>query len=284
MIVPIILSSDKTQLTLFRDKSAYPIYLTIGNIPKQICWKLSMHTQILLGYIPTTKLSSISNKAACHRTLANLFHACMCEVLGLLASYGKSGLKLSSGNGIWCQCHLIVAIYVSDYLEQVLVTCTYYGCCLKCTVLPSQLGKYEMFPPHVQSLLLDIYELVDSDVHAFNVACDEARMKPIYHPFWEILPLADIFLLITPDILHQLLQGVVRHLVSWLIHIFSKAAIDTRCRAIPPNHNILLFTKGISSLSCISGHEHKKMCSFLLGLIVDLPVPSGQISPRLTRA
>ncbi|KAJ3897226.1 hypothetical protein F5879DRAFT_983267, partial [Lentinula edodes] len=35
-IVPVILSSDKTQITLFRNKSAYPVYLTIGNLPKEI--------------------------------------------------------------------------------------------------------------------------------------------------------------------------------------------------------------------------------------------------------
>ena len=35
-VVPILLSTDKTQLTSFRNKSAYPLYLTIGNIPKEI--------------------------------------------------------------------------------------------------------------------------------------------------------------------------------------------------------------------------------------------------------
>jgi len=52
--------------------------------------------------------------------------------------------------------------------------------------------------------------------------------------------------------------------------------IDARCRAIPPNHNILLFPKGISILSWVTGHEHKKICSILLGLIVGLPVPDGR--------
>ncbi|KAH8999683.1 hypothetical protein EDB86DRAFT_3075750 [Lactarius hatsudake] len=33
-VVPLILSSDKTQLILFQGKAAYPVYLTIGNIPK----------------------------------------------------------------------------------------------------------------------------------------------------------------------------------------------------------------------------------------------------------
>jgi hypothetical protein len=42
-VIPIILSSDKTQLTQFRDNMAYPVYLTIGNIPKDIRQKPSRH-------------------------------------------------------------------------------------------------------------------------------------------------------------------------------------------------------------------------------------------------
>ncbi|THU94630.1 hypothetical protein K435DRAFT_584073, partial [Dendrothele bispora CBS 962.96] len=35
-IVPVIISSDKTQITLFLNKSAYPVYMTIGSLPKEI--------------------------------------------------------------------------------------------------------------------------------------------------------------------------------------------------------------------------------------------------------
>ena len=76
-IIPIMLSSDKTQLTQFRGKMAYPIYLIIGNIPKDIRRKPSRSAQMLLGYIPTTKLEGFANKTGRRRTLANLFHACM---------------------------------------------------------------------------------------------------------------------------------------------------------------------------------------------------------------
>ncbi|KAH9953931.1 hypothetical protein BC827DRAFT_1273072 [Russula dissimulans] len=40
-IIPLVVSSDKTQLTLFWNKMAYPVYLTIGNVPKDICRKPS---------------------------------------------------------------------------------------------------------------------------------------------------------------------------------------------------------------------------------------------------
>jgi hypothetical protein len=117
-VIPVIVSSDKTQLTLFRDKMAYPIYLTIGNIPKDIRRKPSHNAQLLVGYIPTTKLGGMNVKAARRRALANLFHSCMHSVLGPISSYGESGLPMMSGDGIWCRCHPIFAIFVGDYPEQ----------------------------------------------------------------------------------------------------------------------------------------------------------------------
>ena len=50
----------------------------------------------------------------------------------------------------------------------------------------------------------------------------------MYHLFWESFPLADIYLLITHDILHQMLQGVIKHLIAWLIDIstFGPAQIN----------------------------------------------------------
>ena len=63
-IIPVIISSDKTQITLFRNKSAYPVYLTIGNLPKSIRRKPSRQGQILLAYLPCTCLLHITNMAA----------------------------------------------------------------------------------------------------------------------------------------------------------------------------------------------------------------------------
>jgi hypothetical protein len=132
--------------------------------------------------------------------------------------------------------------------------------------------------------VIDTYLLADGDVHAFHLACREAGLKPVYHPFWQTLPLTDVFVSITPDILHQMLQGMVKHLISWLVGIFGPMAIDLRCKSIPPNHKILLFTKGITMLLRVSGHEHKKMSSIILGLIVDLPIPGGRDSSCVVRA
>lgn len=283
-VIPVIISSDKTQLTVFRDNMAYPVYLTIGNIPKNIRRKPTRMAQVLIGYIPTSKLEGMTNKTARRRAVANLFHGCMRDILHPIIVPGVSGVAMKSGDGVWRRCHPIFANFVGDYPEQSLVTCTYSGQCPKCHVTPDELGEYETFPPRLRQSALDTYLLSDEEVHVFHAACRHAGLKPVYHPFWESLPLADIFISITPDILHQLLQGMMKHLIGWLVDIFGPTEIDARCRAMPPNHKTMLFAKGITTLSHVSGHEHKKVCSLLLGLIIDLPIPGGRDSTRLVRA
>jgi hypothetical protein len=208
----------------------------------------------------------------------------MQNALGPISSYGETGIEMKSGDGVWRRCHPIFAVFVGDYPEQVLMTCTYTGRCPKCKVPLGRLGKYETFPRRVQSTVIDTYQLCDGDAPTFNRACHEAGVKPVYHPFWETFPLMDIFLSITPDILHQMLQGMVKHLVEWLIGVYGAKAINARCRKIPPNHKVMLFTRGLTGLSYMSGHEHKKMCGILLGIVVDLPVPGGFDSTCIIRA
>jgi len=111
----LIVSTDKTQVTLFRDKMAYPIYLTIGNIPKRIRREVNSQAQILIGYIPTTKLTGISGATARRWAMTNLFHACMQSALGPISSYGETGIEMKCGNGIWRRCHPILAAFVADH-------------------------------------------------------------------------------------------------------------------------------------------------------------------------
>jgi len=160
----------------------------------------------------------------------------------------------------------------------------FHGHCPKCLVPPGQLGKYKSFLLCTQRSMTRTYFLADGDRHQFHQACCEAGMKPIVHPFWATLPLVDVFILIIPDILHQMLQGMMKHLIHWLVGIFGPSTINAQCKSIPPNHKIGLFPKGIMILSCVTGQEHKRICGFLLGLIVNLPVPGGLDSSCMVKA
>jgi hypothetical protein len=134
--------------------------------------------------------------------------------------------------------------------------------------------------------VIDTYLLADKDMTSFHPACCSAGLKPVFHPFWCSLPLTNIFISITPDILHQLLQGVLKHILSWITHpaVFGGAVINAQCWSVPPNHHITIFTKGITSLLWGTGKEHKAMCGFLMGLITDLPLWGRQTSSHVVKA
>jgi hypothetical protein len=270
---------------MFRNKSAYPVYLTIGNIPKALRKKPSSRAQVLLAYLPTTKLEHITNKASRRRSLMNLFHACMGRILELLESAGLDGVIMSRGDGVQHRNHPILAAYTSDYPEQVLVTCTKSGECPVCDISPNELGSHDA-ELHFRDLhaILSAFGLADKDFAAFMRACLDAHIKPVQSPFWSQLPLTNIFQSITPDVLHQILQGIFKHLLTWLKAIYGDAEIDARCRLLPPNHNIRLFSNGICNLSKVTGKEHDEMTRIILGVIIDLQLPDNHNSSRLIRA
>ncbi|KAG1759121.1 hypothetical protein EDD22DRAFT_995726, partial [Suillus occidentalis] len=286
-IIPVIISSDKTQVTLFRNKTAYPVYMTIGNIPKEIRRKPSRHAHVLLAYLPTTRLEHVTNKASRRRMLANLYHACVGRVLAPLATAGIDGVNMRSGDGAVRRCHPLFACFAGDYPEQVLVTGVKTMQCPSCDVPSDELGLAAgaaNYQPRNLDAVLDALCVLDEGGLAFIRACTEAGIKPIIHPYWEGLPFVNIFKSITPDILHQLYQGLVKHLLTWLSEACGSAEIDARCHRLPPNHHIRHFTKGITTLSRLSGTEHSQICRFLLGIIIDIRLPNNMSSSRLLHA
>jgi Plavaka transposase len=115
-------------------------------------------------------------------------------------------------------------------------------------------------------------DTIDSSPSEYSKACTAAGIKPVQNPFWRNLPYVNIFHSITPDILHQIHKGIIKHLLIWLKDMFGADAIDSHCSRLPLNHNLHLFSKGITSLSHVLGKEHRDICRILLGVIIDIPI------------
>lgn len=144
-VAPVILATDKMQLTQFSgNKSAYPVYLMLGNLPKGIQRKPSKNACILIAYLFVHKLpkSNLTELNHCSR-MQRIFHESMHIILKPLEKASQEGIKMKSSNGNIRLVHPIVTCYVADYPEQCLVACSKYGTCPKCRKRAKELAKID---------------------------------------------------------------------------------------------------------------------------------------------
>ncbi|KAJ7462850.1 hypothetical protein FB451DRAFT_1494885 [Mycena latifolia] len=278
-VAPLILSSDKTMLSNFRgDNTAWPVYLTIGNIGKETRRKVSAHATVLIGYLPIPKFDCFDKNT---RSLAKyrLFHECMSVIMESVVEAGKFGRSMVCADSMKRNVWPIFAAYVADYPEQCLVSCCKENRCPICTVSPDDRGDHQEHP------LRDVWETLffmqRQQAGAKDTAFEENGMCAVYPPFWAKLPHSDIFQSFTPDLLHQLHKGVFKdHLVSWCTEIIGKLEVDKRFRAMPDHHGVRHFKNGISSVSQWTGSEHKEMEKVFLGLIAAGAHPQMVVAVR----
>ncbi|KAJ6533903.1 hypothetical protein DFH09DRAFT_932549 [Mycena vulgaris] len=266
-LAPIIISSDKTQLTRFSgDKQAWPVYLTIGNIGKETRRRPSSRATVLIGYIPVTKLE-IFTKPKRSAVSHQLFHDCMKVMLEPLKVAGRDGVQMDCADGFVRKMFPILSAYIADYPEQCLVACCQENACPRCLVHPKKRGE------PVDSTLRNPDEtlrvLLAQSRGDFPVKFVDQNLRPM-NPFWADLPHCDIFSCMTPDILHELHNGLFGdHVVSWATAATTGTddEIDNRFRAMTPHPTLRHFKKGISLTSQWTGTERKNMEKVFLGVL-----------------
>ncbi|KAI6130825.1 hypothetical protein EV401DRAFT_2054208 [Pisolithus croceorrhizus] len=232
IVAPIILSLDKTTLSQFSsDKKAWPVYLTIGNISKDVRQQVAAHVTLLIGYLPVSKLECF-HKKSWSLVGHHLFHHAMSLLLHPLVDSGLQGREMICANGYLCrQClntlptpHCLVQSNQHGDLEECM--------CRRMADMLKTLKKFNAKGLHAE------------------------------------LPFTDIFTCLTPNILHQLHKGIFHdHLLQWCISIIGKKEIDAHFQAMTQYPCLRHFKKGISSVLQWTGTEHKEMERVFVGLL-----------------
>ncbi|KAI5886664.1 uncharacterized protein SCHCODRAFT_02517285 [Schizophyllum commune H4-8] len=278
-VCPVILSTDKTQLSAFSgDKQAWPVYLTIGNISKDIRRQPSSRATVLVGYLPVCKLTCFREK---ERSLEGyrLFHECMSQILDGLVTAGQDGVEMTCADGWVRRIHPILAAYIADYPEQCLVCCIRENSCPCCKISPDDRGKGPPFDRPPLRKQAEAMTVLTAQAAGNNPPAFDALNLRAVKPFWHNLPHTDIFSCMTPDLLHQVHKGVFKeHVAKWstlaiglpreeLDESARKREMDARYQATPLHHTLRHFNKGISRTTQWTGKEQKGMEKTFLGTL-----------------
>ncbi|KAG8911041.1 hypothetical protein FRC02_006841 [Tulasnella sp. 418] len=268
-IAPVIIASDKTCLSNFSgDKTAYLVYITIGNLSKSLRRQPSKQATLLLGYLPVPSLTCCSDNLQSLKTYG-LFHECMKKILEPLEKYGLEGKQMVCADGKLRVVFPILGAYVADYPEQCLVACTRENHCPRCLVDPKERGNPEPSERRRQKSTLDILREDHDDQSAETAASMEScGLRSIFPPFWSNLPHTDIFSCFTPDLLHQVHKGVFKtHLVSWCTSLMADGVLDHRYQSMPVHPSLRHFKNGISHIKQWTGKEYKMMEKVFVGVV-----------------
>lgn len=250
------------------DKAAWPLYLTIGNIPKSIRHKTSVRATILVAYLPVPNLGGISSDDKRAEARNRLFHQCMKVVLDSLHSAGSDGREVVCSDSSIRRIYPLVAAYIADFPEQCLITCCRESRCPICEV-PHELRGDSHTNDHpvrthhsTLSAIAGTIKATFDTYHLLNLG-----LRPTW-PFWSKLPHMSIFNCITPDVLHQLHKGLFKdHLVKWCGEIVGKAELDRRFKSVPRHPGIRHFSKVISHVKQWTGREHREMEKVFLSIV-----------------
>jgi hypothetical protein len=179
------------------------------------------------------------------------------------------GLKWDCADGFRQQCCPLLAAWVGDYPEQVMVTEVSYGSYPMCEIPKvTPMGHYTFRPldnSRDQHIYLEL--LADNSIDALH----SVGVHPIRNQFWQY-PLCNAYRLWQPDELHQLLLGLVKDLLHWLLKYLKarnvKDQFDNRFTSVPRYPSLQHFAKPFDSLKS-SSWQGKEICGMIRTLAVN---------------
>ncbi|KAH7098191.1 hypothetical protein BKA62DRAFT_622869, partial [Auriculariales sp. MPI-PUGE-AT-0066] len=258
--VPISLWADKTQLSQaigMAVNMAYPVYMTISSIAPEVQCNPSEGAHVLVALLPIVKATRGLGKVQTKFFTQRLFHDGLGEVFEGMKEAAANGMELTSANGEVRDAFPILAINSLDFPEQSLHACT--RGCPKCDVNQEELGDNKLGEPRDPSQTLA--RIRKATQHKSPTSID-AYLKTfglnfVLKPYWKDWEHVDIHKAMAPDILHQLYQGLIKHITRWCRTLLGDAEMDARMAALPRAHGLRHFDQGISVLQSVSGTEHR---------------------------
>ncbi|KAF6753796.1 hypothetical protein DFP72DRAFT_813711, partial [Ephemerocybe angulata] len=252
--IPLILGADKTTVTVGTgDIEYYPLYLSIGNVHNGVR-RAHRNAVVPIAFLAIPKGErKYDNDADFRRFKRQLYHSTISAIFTSIKPHMSTPVVRRCPDGHFRRVIYDFASFIADYPEQVLLAGIVQGWCPRCTAQPSNIDGSA--GPRTNELVDSLLN-VDPELSTYQTLWDEYGLDTSVIPFTRDFPRADIYKMITSDLLHQAIKGTFKdHLVTWVEQYLnatyekSKAnaimdEIDRRLGAVPAFSGLRRFKQG----------------------------------------
>ncbi|ETW82490.1 hypothetical protein HETIRDRAFT_316844 [Heterobasidion irregulare TC 32-1] len=270
MLVPIILGTDKTTVSVGTGNTEFhPLYISVGNLDN------SARCAHGCGLIP---LSFLSIPKTCRQFTEDneyrlfrkqLYHALIAHILSPLRDGMTSPVVLRCSDGHFWHAIYEIGSFIADYPEPVVLAGIVQGWC--------PWGAFDdAGDPRFHAHTHQLRETFDSETLWYTYGAVENVIMNFF-------PHADIYELITPNLLHQLIKGTFKdHLMTWiqdyfeLTHGLTEAKkildnIDRRIAVVPAFPGLQQFPEGCNFKQWTGDNSKALMKVFLPAIVRYVP-------------
>ncbi|KAJ7813044.1 hypothetical protein B0H14DRAFT_3090426 [Mycena olivaceomarginata] len=285
MYTPLFFGADKTTVSVATgDVEFHPGYLSLGNIYN------TMRRGHRNGVVPFIFLAipksdrKYDNDPEFRKFKKQLYHASLAAVLSSLKSGMTTPVVRRCPDGHFRRCIYDFGPFIADYPEQVMLAAIVQNWCAKCTALSTDVDG-NISGRWTHGLTEELILVFEPDI-----LWDEYGIDVDIIPFTQDFPRADIYEMLSPDLLHQLIKGTFKdHLVTWvgeyLSLVHKKAEADAIMDEIDRRYNCGC-TCISRSASVQAGRRFKQWTGDDSKALmkVYLPAIKGLVPPRVVEA
>ncbi|KAJ7221252.1 hypothetical protein GGX14DRAFT_669179 [Mycena pura] len=283
MFVPVVAGSDKTTVSVATGHQEYhPVYASPGNLTG-LARRARGNGVLPVAFLPIAKTTKRQRKTpAFQKFVRQMYHACLARVFEPLKAGMTTAEVVRCPDGHFRRAIYGLGPYIADYPEQVWLACIVQNWCPKCDALPDNL---DAAGAHLRS-----HRKTDYLITCFDPGklWDDFGIRSDVVPFTHDFPRAEIYELISPDLLHQIIKGTFKdHLIEWVMQYLHEthgearaleiiADIDHRISAVPSFPGLRRFPDG-RDFHQWTGDDSKALMKVYLAAI------AGHVPPEMVK-
>lgn len=253
-----MLSSDKTLLTnTAGDKNTHCVYLSCGNIQKEVRSKASARCWVKIAEIPVPKFEE---KELQRELTQRLYHICMEIITETLKACSREPVWMTDANGDKRRVRTTLFAFLADLPEQLLIVCCHAGASPLSLARFREFGSSNKQPPRTgigtRSRIRAIAAMRSPRaIRRYDTGAAKHGLNSVHKPFWRDWKFADPPKFLSPDPLHQWHIFFGDHVMKWARELIGDKELDRRYQCLQKHVQHKHFANGFSSLSQHTCHE-----------------------------